>query len=54
MSSIRRLWVGVNTHIVHARAGDSLPWGLPSSSILRAGLVVLVVGVLQVMVGAGH
>ena len=55
LASIGRLRVGVDTVIVHARARDSPPQGSPSLLILRAGLVILVVvGVLRVMVGAGH
>ena len=50
MASIGRLRVGVDTVIVHAR--NSPPRGLLSLSILRAGLVVVVVGVLRVMVAA--
>ena len=52
MVSIGRLRVGVDTVIIHARARDSPPWGLLSLSILRAGLVVMVIRVLQVMVAA--
>ena len=40
----------MDTVIVHAR--NSPPRGLLSLSILRAGLVVVVVGVLRVMVAA--